>query len=194
MDTDNENNKFPAGWVINLMGISFIVLFVLLGLLIYALWPCFKEIDNKEVYIEKTSIWCWEFSLSLEQRTIILVLITGAIGSFIHAVGSFASFVGEGTMEKSWIWWYLLRPFEGMAVAFIFYLVFRGGLLTSTPAESLNLYGVLTLSGLAGLFSDRATLKLREIFDTLFQPKDERSGKLKGNNGEGTEDTDEEKS
>ena len=52
-------------------------------------------------------------------------------------------------------------------------------MLTNTNAADLNVYGILTMSALAGLFSDRATLKLKEVFETLFKPKDERSDKLK---------------
>jgi hypothetical protein len=107
------------------------------------------------------------------------VLLAGAFGSLIHAATSFSNFVGQGKIEKNWIWWYLLRPFTGMGIAFVFYLSFRGGLLNQTKIETLNVYGILTLSALAGLFTDRATLKLEEIFQAMFQPKNERDGKLK---------------
>jgi archaellum component FlaF (FlaF/FlaG flagellin family) len=33
-------------------------------------------------------------------------------------------------------------------------------------------------SVVTGLFTDNATLKLKEVFDTLFKPKDDRSGAL----------------
>lgn len=35
----------------------------------------------------------------------------------------------------------------------------------------------MTLSILAGLFTDRTTLKLKELFDVLIRPKDDRTGK-----------------
>lgn len=57
---------------------------------------------------------------------------------------------------------------------------FLGGLFSGdTSASVLNLYGVLTVSALSGLFSDRATLKLEEIYESIFKPKDDRSDKLK---------------
>ncbi len=47
-----------------------------------------------------------------------------------------------------------------------------------SDASSVNLYGILALSALAGLFTDNATLKLKEVFDVVFNPKDERGDKL----------------
>lgn len=76
------------------------------------------------------------------------------------------------------------KTYRWMGVALVFYLVFRAGLLTNTGLETLNVYGIMTLAALAGLFSDRATLKLKEIFETLFQPKDNRSGELTENKEE----------
>jgi len=171
---ENYTNK-PTQWQINAIGLCYIALIIILGRLVYELWP---QYDANDDYKETTRFFWRQLTLTLEQRTIILVLITGAIGSFIHSAGSFIDFVGQRKIEKSWIWWYALNPFIGMSLAFVFYLVFKGGLLANTKAENLNIHGILTLSALAGLFTDRAKLKLREIFDALFQPKDNRSGKI----------------
>lgn len=175
--TKPEN--YPPQWKINLIGVFYIILIIVLGILAYMLWP---QYDNNSEYIDKANIFNFTFNLSFEQRTIIMVLITGAIGSFIHSAGSFTNYVGEQKLGLSWVWWYILRPFVGVSVAFVFYLVIRGGMLTNTNAEGLNFFGILTMSALAGLFSDRATLKLKEVFETLFKPKDERSGKLEDGN------------
>jgi hypothetical protein len=58
-------------------------------------------------------------------------------------------------------------------------MIFRAGLFGGMKIELLNIYGIFTLAVLSGLFTDRATLKLEEIFQSLFKPKDERSDKLK---------------
>lgn len=44
----------------------------------------------------------------------------------------------------------------------------------SDDSSNINLYGLMTISILAGLFTDRTTLKLKEVFDVLLQPKEER--------------------
>ena len=51
----------------------------------------------------------------------------------------------------------------------------------SGDATNINLYGLMTISLLTGLFTDRATQKLKEFFDVLFNPKEERPDPISGN-------------
>lgn len=117
------------------------------------------------------------FQPPLETRLILLVLLVGAIGSYVHAASSFVDYLGNRTMVSSWIWWYLLRPFIGMMLALIFYFVFRGGFITggiNTGGESaanfINPFGIAAMAALVGMFSKVATDKLNEVFVTLFRP------------------------
>lgn len=110
------------------------------------------------------------FSLSLEVRFLLITILAGALGSYIHAATSFVDFVGNRKFVKSWTWWYLLRPFIGVALALLMYFATRGGLISaSTGADALSPFGVAAIGGLAGLFSKQATDKLREVFETLFK-------------------------
>ena len=45
----------------------------------------------------------------------------GALGSYIHAGTFFVSYVGNRNFVASWTWWYVLRPFIGLALAVIFF-------------------------------------------------------------------------
>ena len=122
-----------------------------------------------------------------EARLLLIVMVTGALGSYVHAATSFATYVGNRRLVTSWAWWYALRPFLGAALALIFYFVVRGGLLSSgTAATEMSVYGISALSGLVGMFSKQATDKLREVFDTLFKTEtgggdDARADKLGAN-------------
>lgn len=113
----------------------------------------------------------------------LLVIVTGALGSMIHAITSFASYVGNRRFYRSWTWWYLLRPLIGAPLALIFYLVLRGGFLaTGDTSSAVNHYGMAAIAGLVGLFSKQATDKLSELFDDMFRTReqgDEREDKLK---------------
>ena len=114
-----------------------------------------------------------------ELDLILLVVIVGALGSYVHAATSFASYVGNRRLARSWLWWYLLRPFIGSGLAVIFYFAVRAGLLQSgAGTESLSIFGVAALAGLTGMFSKQATDKLRQLFDNLFSVRDERADKL----------------
>jgi hypothetical protein len=181
---DSESPKISTVSV-TFLGITLLVSSFIIGYFMYALWPV---LENTSELIGTGKLPSWEsvsyifgqpYAFSAEQRLLILVLLAGAMGSFIHAATSFSNYVGEGKIDKKWIWWYILRPIIGMAVALTFYMIFRAGLFAGMQIELLNIYGVLTLAALSGLFTDRATLKLEEIFQSLFKPKDERADKLK---------------
>ncbi|TWW01491.1 tripartite tricarboxylate transporter TctB family protein [Chitinophaga pinensis] len=112
---------------------------------------------------------------------LLLVGIAGFLGNMIHIATSFTTFIGAGKFRKSWILWYVVKPFTAAALAIAIYFVFRGGFLNmSDDSSNINIYGLMTISLLSGLFTDRATLKLKEIFDVVFRtnPKEERPDKL----------------
>jgi hypothetical protein len=101
---------------------------------------------------------------------LLVVVITGALGSAIHMLTSFADFVGNRRLFKSWLAWYLLRPVIGAALAVLMYVALRGGFFSGNlQSGDVNPYGVAALGGLAGLFSQQATDKLKEVFETLFR-------------------------
>ncbi len=63
---------------------------------------------------------------------------------------------------------YLSLPFVGAALAIVFYIVLRGGLVAGqTTAAQLNAFGFAAVSALVGLFSPEAAEKLKQIFSTL---------------------------
>lgn len=172
------SSPLPAG-IIYFLGFGHIIFALLTGYLMFALWPVEALESANTTWKTTGSIFGVPYDIAGEKRILLLVFLSGATGSFIHSSTSFANFVGTRKLDASWTWWYILRPFIGVSIAFVFYLVFRGGLLNgNTEIEDLNVFGILTISALTGLFSDRATLKLKEIFDQVFKPKDDRSGKL----------------
>lgn len=112
------------------------------------------------------------YKLNKEQRILLLVMLAGALGSFIHIAISFSEFVGNSRFSATWIYWYMLKPLTSTALAAIFYLVLRGGLMSADGGgDAVNLHGVVAMSGMVGLFSKQATTKLAEVFDTLFHAK-----------------------
>lgn len=127
--------------------------------------------------------WCRR--TSFDERLILLVIIAGILGSFVHGATSLADYIGNDNFNKNWTWFYLLRPAIGMALALVFYFVVRGGFLTTSGgAKDINPYGIAALAGLVGMFSKQATDKLSEVFGTLFRAAsgegdDKRSGSLK---------------
>ena len=110
---------------------------------------------------QSVMILCGTRAMPREVNLLILVLLFGALGSFVHVAKSFASFAGNRALVASWLWWYLLQPVAGMALALLFYVIVRGGLLApGSYGGSVNPYGISGLSGLVGMFSKQATDKL----------------------------------
>jgi len=111
-----------------------------------------------------------DWTPSHEVALLMLVTFASALGSSLHASISFTDYVGNRNLRRSWIWWYVLRSFVGVALAVLFYFALRGGLFSAnTTTDVINPFGIAALAGLVGLFSKQATDKLREIFDTMFR-------------------------
>jgi hypothetical protein len=154
------NNRI-APFYLTLLGIG---LFSFASILIYICYVLLPDNGQEWVYIFGHKLF-----IEKESRLALLVILSGALGSFIHTATSFSRYIGHDKFYKRWIWWYILRPFIGSALALLFYFVIRGGLFTSTSSNEINLYGMLAISGLVGMFSKQATDKLDELFNNLFK-------------------------
>lgn len=165
-------------WKSFLLGTYLIVMCVIFSFLLLSLWYGKVEpsTDPKQTDPEQT-IWkaratVFGIMVQPQLRLILLVIVTGALGSYLHTATSFATYIGNRSFVESWYWWYILRPFIGMVLALIFYFALRGGFLLLTSdrnTPNISPFGVGALSGLVGMFSKQATDKLREMFDNLFK-------------------------
>jgi hypothetical protein len=157
-----------------LLGIFLILAALFMVYFIVALWPIKSNGPNPE-WITKANLLGWKFTIGMETRLIILVLLIGGLGSYVHASTSFATYVGNRSFASSWLWWYMSRPFIGMAIALILYFALRGGLVllsVETNIKDLNPFGIAAIAGLSGMFSKQATDKLRDIFDNFFKTEE----------------------
>ncbi|MDW8808525.1 hypothetical protein P1P68_27975 [Streptomyces scabiei] len=158
------------------------------------LWPV--VLATVEPGAEPTATARWspfglgDWSLTADTAMLLAVVVCSALGSFVHAATSFATYVGNRRLYASWLWWYLLRAGIGVALALLVYLLLRGGLFAgSSGAGATNPYGFSGIAGLCGLFSKQATDKLREICDTLLSTtgdgdRDRRDGLAAARNGD----------
>jgi hypothetical protein len=119
-------------------------------------------------------------TLPREVDLLLLVLVGGALGAFLHCVRSFVAFAGNEELKGSWAWWYYFHPFLGATLALASYLALRGGFLvigtgTTTKTSELNPFALTGVALLVGMFSKNAITKLAELFDTLFQPSNPKT-------------------
>lgn len=176
--------------VVPFLGLFLLTIAIGLSFFLYVLWPDISPGDEgKLVWGDSIRVFGTDekpIVLKSEPRLILLVMLAGALGSYVHAATSFVTYVGNRTLHASWTWWYLLRPVIGMVLAVIFYFVVRGGLLSAGAAASeVSPFGIAAVAGLVGMFSKQATDKLQEVFDNLFRTRsgegdDQRRDKATG--------------
>lgn len=114
---------------------------------------------------------------SPDQGLLIIALVAGIAGSFIHAAQSLASYIGNRQFVISWAAWYILRPWVGGLLGFTIYFALRAGLISGSG--NINPYGVIAIGLLGGWFSKTTTDKLQEVFETLFKTNEDEKRKHK---------------
>lgn len=108
-----------------------------------------------------------------ETLLVVVMMISGAMGACLFSIWAASHHLGkEHDFDyERYRAWYFTRPLLGAGIAFIFYLLVRGGLLTiGAQVMALNVVVIAGLSGLVGMFSEQAILKLLEVADALFGP------------------------
>ena len=152
-------------WVVWGFGFYFIALSFLLFYLILKVWAVGDTPDNPVIFLADIRL-----TIGNEAKLMLLAALAGALGSLVHAMTSFATYIGNRSYVTSWNWWYILRPFIGMVLALISYFTIRGGFFTLTAdTTAVNQFGVTALGGLAGMFSRQAIDKLKELFESIFK-------------------------
>jgi hypothetical protein len=151
---------------------GYMILFTILLLSSFVLfWPCVTKDSGCD-----TVVYLWRFPIFGEVRSLVNVMLAGALGSMLHALRSFYKYVGQRELVWSWLAMYILLPFVGASIGLVFYLIIRGGFFSPTATvNETSPFGFMALAALAGLFSEPAVLKLREVALTLLT--DEEEGK-----------------
>jgi hypothetical protein len=104
-------------------------------------------------------------------RLAIVAMSAGALGAFVHSATSFVTYLGNRQLIRSWTAWYILRPFIGMGLAIMFYLLMRAGFVApGANPSAINPFGIATVAALAGMFAKESIDKLKEVFDELVKP------------------------
>jgi hypothetical protein len=157
------------------LGVYLVGIGVGVPVFLFRLWPVVDAagVGATKAHLPAIDLGVFDFRVTPGSAYLLLVITMGALGSYVHAATSYATFVGNRSLVGSWLWWYGLRPFVGVALALLTYFVVRGGLISegggTTTVAAVNPYGIAAIAGLAGMFSKQATDKLEEVFETLFR-------------------------
>jgi len=187
IENQQQQNRAQKILAIFYLALPFLLLYLLFKAFPPQPWPVGEDkvtlVTDTIFFLGKT----FQVSTSLEERLILLVIVAGALGSYIHAASSYVDYRGNRQFRSSWMLWYLARPFIGVCLALIIYFAVRGGLLLLvlkgsdvTDAAHINPFGVAAVAAMTGMFSKTASDKLAEVFETLFksQGDEKRSDSL----------------
>jgi hypothetical protein len=109
---------------------------------------------------------------SPELQLLICTAAFGALGSAIRTARLLAQHVGS--RARHMVWWYVWRAPAGAVTGVLFYMMLRGFFLApDVPAEKLNIFGIVSMSALAGMFTDDLLAAWVRATDRLFRPADE---------------------
>jgi hypothetical protein len=143
----HERNGSAAYGLTPLVGASILVVGCLLIYALYVFWNGW-DADN----IDGAG----------EARFALLIVLAGALGSFIDLAGRFTRPAVRGSIEVHTVWSYVLRIPIGMVFALLVCFGLRGVLLTgSATLTDVNVFGMAAAAGVAGLFAGRAVAWLR---------------------------------
>lgn len=116
------------------------------------------------------SLFGWHLHPTPDLAAFCVVAAASAMGSMVHAVMSFTTYVGNQQFRASWVPWYLLRAPLGISLALVLYAAVRAGFVVAGPSTSgTTMPWAAALGGMTGLFAKQASDKLEEIFDTVFR-------------------------
>ncbi|MCW4030737.1 MAG: hypothetical protein NWE80_00045 [Candidatus Bathyarchaeota archaeon] len=149
-----------------------LVYHVLMGLLaiyiLFSIWPGAASIEESRTI--PLFLGLFSLNLNAELTMILIVISAGAIGAFIQSLGSIAFHRAKKDLTEEWAAWYVTRPLIGAGLALAIYLVLRAGFIgVGTDASSINIFGTAAIAAISGMFTDKATTKLKEVANTILK-------------------------
>lgn len=154
----NRDAQVSHGRATMIVGTFMVFMAFGLAYLLLQVWPQSTSEEGQIIWINLT-----------EATALAIAMICGALGSFVHVATSFSSFAGNRSLKPSWVWWFLLRPPIGAALALMIYFIMRSGFLLDGPlGEVVSPTGIAAVSTTIGLFAKQAIDKLKNVSDTAF--------------------------
>ncbi|MDL1938664.1 MAG: hypothetical protein HUU09_00650 [Candidatus Jettenia caeni] len=188
--TEDQELKKIGDKPVGIIGIASTMAYLIIfsGLLLYGiitLWPS----RSNELNPDRTVTFLFSvFSIKIpnELCAILIVTLSGALGSLVHALRSFYKYVGNRELVWSWLAMYIMLPFIGATLGLLFYLIIRGGFFPHAETGETSPFGFMAMAALAGLFSEQAILKLKEVSETLLTKPEKGKDRITEKQMEGT--------
>ncbi len=103
--------------------------------------------------------------MSVTTSVLLVAAAAGFVGSVIQQARIFAIRTGHQTAERSFLWWYLLRPLPSMLLGAVVVTAVNAGLVSigdkATSPQGLSV--LITAAAVAGLFTDAVLQRMRNV-------------------------------
>jgi hypothetical protein len=130
--------------------------------------------DGSELATRTIAWWGPDFTVTLGMSILLVGAAAGVVGSVIHQSMVFAQRAGHETLQRGFVWWYLLRPFWSGLLGAIAVVTFNAGLVSigdqTTSAAGITV--LVAVGCLAGLFTDQVLQRMRSMLGAT--PPDKR--------------------
>lgn len=107
-----------------------------------------------------------DFTASAPAMLLAMVVVMAVIGSITVMTLVFAARAGHGTLEQTYVWWYVTRPVSAAGLGVLVYMFIVAGVFDfatiedgSTPA----LVVAAAIGALSGLFTDQVLDRVRKV-------------------------------
>jgi hypothetical protein len=157
-------------------------------LLLLAIWPRTHDELALNATRSITIVGFGAVAMGPEILIATTMVLAGVVGACVYSLYAISLHLGAyKDFDKAWTWWYILRPIIGAGLAFIVYVLIRGGILTiGAEPKNLNFLGLTGISALVGLFTEHSMNKLRELADTAFGATPDEASKVSKEKVRGT--------
>lgn len=148
-----------------------IITTIFAALVLYSLWTFWPKTGpgGKLHQVQSVTYFGWTHKISVEILLFLVVALAGALGGLIHTIRSASWYVGNRKLRWSWLPFNLMLPVVGALAGTVFYLVLRAGLFSpSSSVTTVSPFGFTAVAVLAGLFSEQAMEKLKDVAGQLF--------------------------
>jgi hypothetical protein len=148
-----------------IIGALFVLVTVVVVYILIAIWPT----NGESGPISKNVIFGWTWTLDGDQRLVVLVVLSGALGGLVKSLVELGHNIGKRQLKWSYMMSYCSFPIIGATLGVVLYLVIRAGFVGFDKTAALNAYGYLALAVLGGLFAHLFLGKLRKVAEAFFE-------------------------
>ena len=145
-------SKIDIVWKLPLI-IYFIAIIAISVYTIISIWaPESLQSLQPKVTNSTTTFVTSPSTITREKYLVEVSALFGVLGASTYGLASATVWIAHNKLERSWILWYVSHPLVGGALAIIFYLIIRGGVIQGITF-AISDFAIAAVSAIVGLIT-----------------------------------------